>query len=40
MSVYASEAGFSVLERFEMYQTSVPLEFITDPRDTKMFGWL
>ena len=23
-----------------MYQTSVSLEFIADPRDTKMFGWL
>jgi len=23
-----------------MYQTSVSLEFVTDPRDTLMYGWL
>jgi len=23
-----------------MYKTSMPLEFITDPRDTEMFSWL
>lgn len=40
MTVWASEAGFSVLEKFIMYQTSVSLEFTKDPRDTKMFGWL
>jgi len=39
-AVYASQEGNSVLEKYVMYTTSLPLTFVKDPRDTQMFNWL
>jgi hypothetical protein len=38
ISVYASSAGQSTLEKFELYHVSRPIEFVKDPKQTKMFG--
>lgn len=39
-AIWASDMGGPVLESYQMYTTSLPLEFTKDPRDTKMYGWL
>ncbi len=37
---YVSDAGWDVMTAFEYDHGSLPLEFVKDPRDTQMFGWL
>jgi len=40
ISAYAAEDGWEVVDEFFIDSDSLALEFVRDPRDTKMFGWL
>jgi gamma-glutamyl hydrolase len=40
LAIWASEEGPSVLESYHLAHGSIPLEFVVDPRETQMFGWL
>lgn len=37
---YVADGGWNVMTSFEYDNGSLPLEFVKDPRDTQMFGWL
>jgi hypothetical protein len=40
LAEYVADGGHSVIGSFEYDHGSLELEFVTDPRDTRMFGWL
>lgn len=40
LSSYVAEDGWGVIDVFKYDGGSLELEFVTDPRDTRMFSWL
>ena len=37
---YISELGWDILDHYEYHSGDMALEFVVDPRNTKMYGWL